>query len=95
MNVEKLQDECAKEIENECNHSNITNEAVVLYSTNCPKCIVLEKKLSDAKIKYEIENDVKKMIEKGFMSAPVLEVNGELMDFKNAVDWINIKRSYK
>lgn len=64
---------------------------VILYSTNCPKCNVLEKKLSEAKIDFTVVNDVKKMIEKGFRSAPVLEVDGDVFDFKQAIEWVNDK----
>lgn len=64
---------------------------VVLYSTGCPKCNVLEKKLSSEGIKYEIVNDADLMINKGFTSTPMLEVEGEVLDFKKAVDWINNK----
>lgn len=63
--------------------------SIVLYSTNCPKCNVLEKKLQDKKIDFVIENNVDKIVEKGFMSAPVLEVDGSFMDFKKAIDWIS------
>lgn len=62
---------------------------VVLYSTHCPKCSVLEKKLSSSNIDYDIVTDEDLMIEKGFTSAPMLEVDGEIMDFKAAVEWIN------
>lgn len=62
---------------------------VVLYSTHCPKCGVLEKKLSSSNIDYDIITDENLMIEKGFMSVPMLEVDGEIMDFKAAVEWIN------
>ena len=61
---------------------------VVLYSTHCPKCNVLESKLNQKGISYEEVNDVKIMREKGFMSAPNLEVNGVVYDFKEAVKWI-------
>lgn len=61
---------------------------VVLYSTNCPKCHILEMKLNEKKIEYATEGeDV--MIEKGFLSAPMLEVDGEVMDFGKAVRWVN------
>lgn len=66
--------------------------AVVLYSTGCPKCNVLEKKLSSAGIEYEIINDADLMINKGFTSTPMLEVDGKDLDFKKAVDWINNKQ---
>lgn len=62
---------------------------VKLYSTHCPKCIVLEKKLNQKNISFEEINDIDVMAEKGFMQAPMLEVDGEVMDFKQANDWIN------
>lgn len=62
---------------------------IKLYSTHCPKCIVLEKKLQQKNISFEEINDVEIMAKKGFMQAPMLEVNGEVMDFKQANDWIN------
>ena len=60
---------------------------VVLYSTNCPKCKALEKQLNKSKIEYEVVTDRNIMIEKGFASAPQLEVNGEIMDYNTAVRW--------
>lgn len=62
---------------------------VILYSTNCPKCNVLEKKLEQKNIKFELETNQEVMINKGFMSAPMLEVDGEIMDFIKANDWVN------
>ena len=62
---------------------------VKLYSTHCPKCIVLEKKLNQKNISFEEINDIDVMTAKGFMQAPMLEVDGEIMDFKQANDWIN------
>ena len=62
---------------------------IVLYSTKCPKCLVLEKKLQQKGIAFEEVNDVKAMRDKGFLSAPMMEVDGEIMDFAKANDWIN------
>ena len=62
---------------------------VVLYSTHCPRCCVLEKKLQQKNISYEEVNDVAIMKEKGYLSVPVLEVDGTSMDFKTASNWIN------
>lgn len=62
---------------------------VVLYSTHCPRCCVLEKKLKQKNISYEEVDDVEIMKEKGYLSVPVLEVNGKSMDFKAANNWIN------
>lgn len=61
---------------------------VILYSTNCPRCRIIEKKLQDKGIKFELFNDVDAMIAKGFKEAPKLEVDGVVMDFKEANDWI-------
>ena len=61
---------------------------IVLYSTGCPKCNVLKKKLDMAKIEYEICDDIDIMEQKGFMAAPILEIDGVSMDFGLAVKWI-------
>ena len=61
--------------------------SIVLYSTNCPKCKVLEKKLDSIGVDYTIVTDENLMISKGFSSAPMLEVDGNIMDFGNAVRW--------
>ena len=61
---------------------------VVMYSTHCPKCCVLEKKLKDKKIEYEEVNDIEIMQEKGITTVPILEVDGEMMDFKTAFNYI-------
>lgn len=63
--------------------------AVILYSTHCPKCNVLEKKLKQKNISYEEVNDIEIMKEKGYLSVPILEIDGVNMDFKTASDWIN------
>jgi hypothetical protein len=49
----------------------------------------LEKKLKEKNITYTEINDVNVMTEKGFTTVPMLEVDGTVMDFKAANDWIN------
>lgn len=61
---------------------------VKLYSTGCSKCIILTKKLDEAGITYDVFDDVDKMIEMGMTTVPMLEVDGKIMNFKEAVDWI-------
>lgn len=61
---------------------------IILYSTQCPKCKVLETKLKQSNIEFKEINDVDLMVEKGFKSAPILEVDGVTYDFKEAVEWI-------
>ena len=61
---------------------------VILYSTGCPKCQVMKKKLTNAGINYEECNDTSIMQSKGIDSLPYLEVDGTLMNFANAVKWV-------
>lgn len=64
-------------------------KSVILYTTHCPKCNILKAKMDEKEICYNIIDDITIMQEKGFMMAPILEVNGECLDFKKAVDWVN------
>ena len=61
----------------------------ILYTTNCPKCKVLETKLISKNIEFEICDDVDLMLSKGIQQAPYLEVDNELMNFSNAIKWVN------
>lgn len=61
---------------------------VILYSTHCSKCVILEKKLKEKNITYTEVNDVNVMTEKGFTTVPMLEVDGTVMDYKAASNWI-------
>lgn len=62
---------------------------IILYTTNCPKCQVLETKLNAKHIDYEKFTDVQAMLKKKIVSAPMLEVDGKLMEFGEAVKWVN------
>lgn len=61
---------------------------VILYEHGCPRCKVLKMKLDQKGIKYETVNDIDIMQAKGFNEAPKLEVDGMIMGFKDAVDWL-------
>lgn len=68
------------------------DEKIILYSTEvCPKCKILKTKLDSKNINYEVNMDLDYMESLGIMYVPVLSVNGELMDFMTANDWINSK----
>ena len=62
---------------------------IILYSTGCPKCEVLKKKLTDKQISYKENSDTDTMIELGIDQVPVLSVNGILLIFSEAIKWIN------
>lgn len=65
---------------------------VILYSTGCPKCKVLKQKLDSKAIPYTENNSVSDMTVLGITQVPVLAVDGELLNFKLAVEWINLQR---
>ena len=60
-----------------------------LFSTGCPKCQILEKKLAQKGIEYVEVNDTQQMLNMGLKSVPWLEVDGQMMDFNQANKWIN------
>ena len=60
-----------------------------LFSTGCPKCTILKKKLSQKDIEYTEVNDIQQMLDMGLQSVPWLEVDGQMMDFNQANQWIN------
>lgn len=62
---------------------------IILYSTGCPRCDVLKDKLDAKSISYSINNSVEEMTELGISDVPVLSVNGQMLKFKVAVDWVN------
>lgn len=62
---------------------------VTLYSTHCPICNVVSTKLKQKNITYDEVNDVDAMIAKGFMTAPMLEVDGKIMNSAEAMKFID------
>lgn len=58
---------------------------VILYTTHCPKCKVLETRLRQAHVEYEIIEDENVMLDKGFMEAPMLQINDDLFDYSQAM----------
>lgn len=61
---------------------------IIMYTTHCPQCKVLEKMLNDKKIEYTQITDINIMKSKGIQSVPYLEVEGELKNFKESMEWI-------
>ena len=69
-------------------------ENIVLYSTNCPKCKVITKKLTQKGIGFtEIDckadtTYISMLSGKGFTGMPVLQVGETYLDFSKANKWI-------
>ena len=62
---------------------------IKLYSTHCPKCIVLQKKLDDKNIEYDLITDINEIKETGYLSAPILQIDEKFYGFGEAVQYIN------
>lgn len=63
---------------------------ITFYHTDgCPKCKILEKALLDKGIEFKSETDVNLMSEKGFVSVPMLEIDGKLLTFSQSIKYIN------
>lgn len=67
---------------------------IKLYSTQCPKCRVITKKLEQKNIAFieinckEDTSSIEMLSAKGFKSMPVLQVGNEYFDFMKANKWI-------
>ena len=62
---------------------------ITFYTTDCPKCEMLKSKLDAKNISYEICKDIDVMTSKGLKSAPALEVDNTIYNFKEAIKFIN------
>lgn len=62
---------------------------VVLYTSGCPKCKVLAKKLTDKHIDFVEFDDLDFLASMDIKTLPVLGVETELLTFGDAVRWIN------
>lgn len=62
---------------------------IILYTIDCPKCKILEKKLNMNNIQYDICKDTKLMKEKNIQKLPMLSIDERLYSYKEAVDLIN------
>lgn len=66
---------------------------VELYSTGCPKCNVLKKKLDNANIVYNLNTtfNVEELITQGYDEVPLLKIDDRILRFSEAVDWVNLQ----
>ena len=61
----------------------------VYTKEGCPKCKILKMKLAKKGIEYTEFTDVDAMVAMGIRSCPQLEVDGERLDFPDAVKYVN------
>lgn len=62
---------------------------IILYTTGCPCCTVLKNKLNEKSIRYTEVTSVDEIKAKGITRVPVLEIDGNMFEFKDAVNWVN------
>ena len=72
-------------------------QKIIFYTTNCPRCQVLKKKMDSLGIDYELNNDIEEMLLQGIQTVPMLRIEEELLDssslttlldFSQAVKWL-------
>ena len=69
---------------------------IKLYSTGCPKCNVLKKKLEAAGIEYDVITDMEIIQDVcnglGVDTLPILGINADIqeeyMEFASAIKWV-------
>ena len=62
---------------------------ITLYSTGCPKCNVLKQKLQNLNLDFQISKDLKELIKKGFVEAPILKISdNKYLNFYESIKWI-------
>lgn len=67
---------------------------MIVYSTGCPMCKKLLKRLEESNIDYTLCTDEAAMGKKGIDRVPMLETDeGQLLDFGQAVQFIKAKEN--
>lgn len=63
---------------------------ITIFTTDtCPKCRILKKKLEDKGLEYTEVTDEEKLRQMDILSVPVMTVDGERMDFAEAIKYVN------
>lgn len=61
---------------------------VVLYTTGCPRCKVLESNLKKRSIDFDVIEGSEPIRKLGYVSAPILDVDGRIMTYPAAMNWL-------
>ena len=62
---------------------------ITLFTTHCPKCRVLTAKLDAAGVSYDMVEDIEAMQQLGIDEVPCLRINEDIINFSDAVKWVN------
>lgn len=62
---------------------------IILYSSNCPRCKVIESKLKTNSMNYIVNSDTNEMRSKGFTEVPMIQLpDGTILNFHEAIIWL-------
>ena len=66
---------------------------IILYSNDCPRCKVLEMKLNQKGVDFEINHNLDDLLKAaetlGVSEAPILGVDNQLLNFVSANQFLN------
>lgn len=62
---------------------------IKLYTNHCRKCEILTAKLQEKNISFEIEDNEDTLLALGFDFMPVLEIDGEKLNYLAAITYVN------
>lgn len=60
----------------------------VLYTTHCPRCKVIEKKLQEKNISYSIEDNEETILAAGIDTVPVLKTDNKVYNFMEIIGFL-------
>ena len=63
---------------------------ITLYSTGCPNCNILGRRLTNDKIEFTVSNDIDKLVEMGFQNAPILQIDDNFIDYAGAMKLLKV-----
>ena len=61
---------------------------VKLYTTHCPKCKILEERLNEKKVKYEVIDNIEELQKMNFKSVPNLEIDGKIYNYLDSIRYL-------
>lgn len=61
---------------------------IILYTTHCPMCLMLERKLKEKNIEYTEISNIDEIKKAGVKNVPVLKVDNEMMNSYSAMQWV-------
>lgn len=70
---------------------------ITLYTlVDCPRCVLVKQMLDKHNVQYkEIQDNKQLMIDKGFIEAPVLEVDGRTIEtYPSVLAWLEDNNYY-